>query len=56
VLAFLPAKHRGLTEELVRAGVDFIKVIGEVTLSSTLVREIIDALSPTDFPLRFSSN
>ena len=52
VLALLPAKHRGLMEELARAGVDFIKVIiqvlGEATLSSTLIREIIEALGADD--------
>jgi hypothetical protein len=48
VLALLPIKHRGLMEALARAGVNFIKIMGEITLNSTLICEILDALTPND--------
>lgn len=48
VLVLLSTTHRGLMEELARVGVDFVRVIGEATLNSTLIREIIDALGPDD--------
>jgi len=48
VLALLPAKHRMLMEDLEHAGVDFIKFMGEETVSASLMIEIIDGLGPDD--------
>jgi len=48
LVALLHARHRGLMEDLARARVDFIKFLGETTLTSALMIEIIDALGPQD--------
>ena len=48
VLVLLHSKHRKLLEDLNRAGVDFIKYIGEITSDSTQLRRIIDGLGPDD--------
>jgi hypothetical protein len=48
VLALLPVKHRKLMEDLERAGVDFVRFMGEETLSASLMIEIIDGLGPDD--------
>jgi len=48
VLALLHGKHHGLMEALERAGVDFVKFIAETPLSSSLMIEMIDGLSPDD--------
>ncbi|MDQ1335890.1 MAG: hypothetical protein QG552_2840 [Thermodesulfobacteriota bacterium] len=48
VLALLHTKHRGLMEALKRAGVDLARFIGETTLSSTRLIEIIDGLGTED--------
>jgi hypothetical protein len=48
VLALLPAKHRRIMEELAGASVDFIKFVGEETLSAPLIIELIDGLGPDD--------
>jgi hypothetical protein len=48
VLALLHAKHRRLMEALARAGVDFAMFIGETTLSSGRMIEIIDGLGIQD--------
>jgi hypothetical protein len=44
VLALLHDKHRMLMEALERAGVEFVKLIGETALSSTRMIEIIGGL------------
>ena len=44
MLVLLHEKHRGLIEDLKRAGVDFIKFIAETPLSSSLMIEMIDRL------------
>jgi hypothetical protein len=48
VTALLHAKHRKLMKDLERAGVDFVRFIGETDLSSTLMLEILDGLGPDD--------
>ena len=48
VLALLHSKHRKLLEDLNRAGVDFVKFIGQTALDSNRMRKIIDALGPDD--------
>jgi len=48
LLALLHEKHRRLMEDLSRAGVDFVKVIAETRLSSSLMSDIIDGLSTED--------
>ena len=48
ILALLHSKHRKLIEDLNRAGVDFVKYIGEITLDSSQMRKIIDELGPDD--------
>jgi hypothetical protein len=48
VLALLHTKHRGLMDALERAGVDFARFIGETTLTSSLMIQIIDRLADDD--------
>jgi hypothetical protein len=48
LLVLLHEKHRGLIEDLKRAGVDFIKFIAETRLSSSRMIEMIDGLGPDD--------
>jgi hypothetical protein len=48
VLALLHSKHRKLIEDLNRAGVNFVKFIGQTYLDSNRMRKIIDALGPDD--------
>jgi hypothetical protein len=48
LLSLLHSKHRKLLEDLNRAGVDFVKFIGESTLGSIQMRKIIDELGPDD--------
>jgi hypothetical protein len=48
LLVLLHEKHRGLIENLKRAGVDFIKLIAETRLSSSLMIKMIDGLSTND--------
>jgi len=48
VLALLHSKHRKLIEDLNRAGADFVKYIGKITLDSSRMRKIIDELGPGD--------
>lgn len=48
VLALLHTKHRKLLEDLNRAGVAFVKFIGDCALGSDQMRQIIDALGPSD--------
>jgi hypothetical protein len=48
LLALLLAKQRELMEDLENAGVDFVKLMAEETLSSSLIIEIINGLSPGD--------
>lgn len=48
VLALLYEKHRGLIDTLGRAGVDFVRFIGETTLNSDRMIEIIDGLGAED--------
>ncbi|NTV42304.1 MAG: response regulator [Syntrophobacteraceae bacterium] len=48
LLALLHEKHRGLIENLKRAGVDFVKFIAETRLTSSLIIETIDGLSTDD--------
>ncbi|MFH1113512.1 MAG: hypothetical protein V1792_06290 [Pseudomonadota bacterium] len=49
VLALLDFKHRKLLEDLNRAGVEFAKYIGGITLESNRLRSIIDGLGPADY-------
>lgn len=46
LLALLHEKHRGLIENLKRAGVDFVKFVAEKPLRSSLIVELIDGLGP----------
>ena len=46
VLALLHSRHRKLLEDLNRAGVAFVKFIGDSALDSDQMRQIIDALGP----------
>jgi len=48
VLALLHSKHRKLIEDLHRAGVDYVKDIGEITLDSSQMRKLIAELGPDD--------
>jgi two-component system, OmpR family, alkaline phosphatase synthesis response regulator PhoP len=48
LLALLHEKHRALIENLKNAGVDFVKVIAQKRLSSSLMSEIVDGLSTDD--------
>lgn len=48
VLVLLHTKHRKLLEDLNRAGVAFVKFIGDCTLDPDRMRQIIDALGPHD--------
>jgi hypothetical protein len=48
VLALLHSKHRKLIEDLNRAGVAFVKFIGDFALDSDQMWQIIDALGPRD--------
>jgi hypothetical protein len=48
LLALLDAKHREMMEQLGRAGVDFVRFIGETPLNSIRILEIIDRLGPDD--------
>lgn len=48
LVALLHARHRKLMEDLERAGVDYVKFIGEAPLSSTMLTEMIHALSHED--------
>ncbi len=48
VLVLIHAKHRKLLEDLEQAGVDFIQFIGETTLNSSRMIEIIDGLGTDD--------
>jgi len=48
VLALLPEKHRKLLEDLVRAGVDFVKYIDEHPLNSRRMQELVKDLGPEE--------
>ncbi len=48
LLALLHEKHRGLIENLKRAGVDFVKFFAETRLTSSLMIQMIDGLSTDD--------
>jgi hypothetical protein len=48
LLVLLHEKHRGLIENLRRAGVDFVKFIAETPLSSSLIIKMIDRLGTED--------
>jgi len=48
LLALLHEKHRGLIENLKRAGADFVKFIAETRLNSSLMNEMIDGLTTED--------
>ncbi|MFO7715912.1 hypothetical protein [Desulfosarcina sp.] len=48
ILALLHSMHRKLLEDLNRAGVGFVKFIGDCTLDSDQIRQIIDAMGPHD--------
>jgi len=48
LLALFHEKHRGLIENLKRAGVDFVKFFAETHLTSSLMIQMIDGLSTDD--------
>jgi len=48
VVALLYSKHRIVVESLKRAGVDYVKLIGNTAVTSICLREIIDALGSGD--------
>jgi hypothetical protein len=48
ILALLHDKHRGLIEDLERVGVDYVKFIPEIRLSSSRMIKIIDSLGADD--------
>ena len=48
LLALLHEKHRGLIENLKRAGVDFVKFVAEKPLRSSLIVEMINGLGPDE--------
>ncbi len=53
VLALIRARHRGLIEDLERAQVDFVCVVGEADLDPAAVRAILQEVGPDDELPRF---
>jgi len=52
VLALLKLKHRRLVEDLAGAGVNYLKIVGDVELSSKPLHDFLQNLGPGDSPLQ----
>lgn len=48
ILALLRSKHRKLLEDLVRAGVEFVRYSGDIRLDSIQMEDIVEGLGPND--------
>jgi hypothetical protein len=53
LVALLHSMHRTLLEDLNKAGVDYIHVVGKTKLNSSHIRKIIKALGPDDRMKRY---